>query len=393
MSTDMPVPTILKQQLVPCLLAASRFLDRAWKQACIERAKSLMNEFVDRFLSALVAQRETAIVRLCGSREASQKILEDFIHKAVLHETVEGSYRDDCNGAGSRWNAQRGELVVAYAENLIQEDELEAAERELRAWEPLNQGSPAMMECLVMRSRNSNLGRILRDRGEFEESLYYFESLHRDSLLDLHYDHTGHRRIILSNMADLYCELGRASEVPELLRPELEHIGGTKYPNTNSARRLQICLAEAYICLGQREEARTTLCSVRDVLEALTEPDMLARTALFRVWYGLARLAHTNADFAEARACWAKAITAGKDCKWSAGYPMNVLRYSLAHALFELGDFAEAAENLESAVSSLRTEGTKFWTVGVCTYWYKDVQERIRVFQAGLTQAVSAKLS
>ncbi|MCJ1352502.1 MAG: hypothetical protein MMC33_002486 [Icmadophila ericetorum] len=119
--------------MASCLLAASRFLNNSWKTECISRTnKILLENLNDIYLTAWLTQRESAIVRLHRRRQESQATLEKFIHATILLGHDSGTKPD------ARWNAHRGELVVSYAENLIHADELELAEKELAAWEPLD---------------------------------------------------------------------------------------------------------------------------------------------------------------------------------------------------------------------------------------------------------------
>jgi tetratricopeptide (TPR) repeat protein len=373
MSAEMPIPVLLKQQLAGCLLAASRFLDNSWKKDCMRRTKALLETMGDNYLKAWAVQREAAIIRLGGSRKDSQGILEGYLRESWDVKVTDS--QQDLPSSSECWNAQRGELIVSYAENLVQDGELDMAERELKAWAPLDHEKRSTMECLVLRSAQTILGRIMRDQGKFEQSLSYFELLHEDTLLDQHYDHTGQRRIILSNIADLYCEVNRAKEAIPIVQAELDYMVHKNNDRISSGRRLQVCLAEAYICLGKDVEAREALMSCQKALDDLPQPDILAKNTQFRVWYGHARLAHVARNFEEARKYWIRALEAAQTCGWKEGYPANIARYSLGHALLELGESEVGLSNVEAAEENLKKDGMKYWTVGIGTYWYYHVRQ------------------
>ncbi|KIW43836.1 uncharacterized protein PV06_04898 [Exophiala oligosperma] len=382
--SQMPAPKILRQQVTECLLAASRFLHNSWKEDCTRRVKDLIKDLDDPFVKAWAAQREAAIIRLRGNRSVSQDTLELYLKQ--LHsrnqQVTEEPLREIKD---ARLNAMQGQIIVSYAENLLQDNHLAISEQELLSWRPLDHDKPSSLENVALAAVQTNLGRIMREKGDFETSLSYFELLHKETLQDDNYEHTGSRRIVLSNMADLYCELRREGEAINLVQTELDYMEARGHQHISSGRRLQLCLAEAYICLGRRTEARRWLTKVKDALDAMQEPDVLSKYTLFRVWYGLARLAHSSGAFGEARDCWQKAFDAGCLLGWEGKYPLNLVKYSLAHVLHELGDHAEAEELLETAEESIKASGRKFWIVGMATYWFDYVQMQLSQSRATTT--------
>ena len=315
-----------------------------------------------------------------GHHQQSQETLENFINAIVFGGR--GTRPDSEDDA--RWNAQRGELVVSHSENLILNDQLEVARRELLAWQPLNPAAPSAIECLVLRNRNTTLGRILRDLGNFNGALTYFEELLKDALLDRHYEHTGQLRVILSNIADLYCELERANDAATIVESELSFMARKGVENIGSGRRLQLCLAEAYIKQARFKEAEETLIGLQAVIEDIPEPDLINKSYLYRIFYGLARLAHLNLETEQAIEYWRKALEAGIKCGWKTGYPMNILRYSLAHALYKQGDIKQSSEQLDIANANLDADDIKYWTVGLSTYWYRYVKGQFRMSESTL---------
>lgn len=375
LSSQMPATKTLIQQIAECLLAASRFLYNTWKEECTRRVKNLIKDIDDHFVKVWAAQREAAIVRLKGDRQAAQNIIELY-----MTQTESGDQATNALSVGSkdaRLNAMQGQIVVSYAENLSQDNRLAVAEQELLSWKPLSHDKPSSMENIVLASVQTNLGRIMREKGDFELSLSYFELLHRETLQDDNYEHTGSRRIVLSNMADLYCELRREGEAIKLVQTELDYMQARGHQHISSGRRLQVCLAEAYLCLGKRAEARSCLISIKDALDGMQEPDVLSKYNVFRVWYGLARLAHSSGAYGEARDCWQKCLEAGHLSGWDGKYPLNIVQYSLAHVLLELGERVEAERMLEVAEESMKASGPKYWTVGIGTYWLNYVQMQL----------------
>ena len=364
--------------MASCLIPASRFQDTPWKKDCIERTRILLHDLEDYHLHASVAQRESALLRMYGNHGKSQETLERFINTIIFEGRGQHSEGD------ARWNAQRCELVISHVQNLILYDHLEIAKRELLAWQPLVPAAPSTMECLMLHSRDTNLGRVINDLGDFNGVLTYFEKLLRDSSQDVNYEHTGYRRVILSSIAELYCELGHADDAVATVESELEFLKARNAENFGSGRRLKLCLAEGYMKQCRFTEAEETLNDLREVLEVVQDPDIITRSGIFRVYYGLARLAHLNLDTKQAIKHWHQTLEAGKQCGWKTAYPMNIVRYSLAHALFESGDVKQSSEQLQLATTSLDHEEAKYWIVGLSTYWYRYVKGLFRMSESTL---------
>ena len=363
----------VRRSLAALLLSASRFSDAAWKRETIERAGSLLADDDDCYLKAWFTHRSSAISRLYGQPQDSQKILEDFVRITVYPG------HDQHLGNDSRWNAQRGELVVSFSENLIQKNQLSEAKQELLAWQPLNPEIPSTMECLVQRVRNTNLGRIFREEGNFDEALRYLLALLQNAATDSHYDHTGWLCISVSNIADLFCELDRGVDALKILEPKIATLAERKVVNFGIGRRLQICMVEALIISSRFEEAEVLLWNQKFVHELVTEPDVLTRVTFFRTWYGLARLTHVRHGWKQALEHWKLTLEKGKECKWKENeYPMNVVRLSMGHVLLELGNVDDGLKMVEEAKLDLGRESPKYWMVGVGTYWLKYVETQLQ---------------
>lgn len=54
---------------------------------------------------------------------------------------------------------------------------------------------------------------------------------------------TGWRRVLLSNLGDLYCELQRPADAQSLLEPEFKQMIDSRSQNISSRRRIQIELS------------------------------------------------------------------------------------------------------------------------------------------------------
>ncbi|KAI4232447.1 MAG: hypothetical protein LQ349_005006 [Xanthoria aureola] len=356
-------PTSVKYHLSSMLLAASRFSTTSWKREAIDRVKQLLQDSDDAYLKVCLAQRESSLLRMLGKRALSNKTLEEFIHSTVLpgyDQLLEGD---------ARWNALRGELILSFAENLIENDALTIARLELLQWKPINPGSPSSVERIVLRGRNITWGKILKYQGDFQAAVDVLDAVLQESKIDSFYEGTGWRRVLLSNLGDLYCELRRPADAQSLLEPEYRHMIDSRCQNISSGRRIQLTLAESYIRSGAYEKAEEILSSLATVYGTIDDPDSLAERGIFRVWASLARIAHVRGCWDEALLNWRKASSALQ----SRGRPNHshygLVQQAMAHALAKLGRIHESSEASAKAKDLLSSGEHRYWIVGFDSYW------------------------
>ena len=97
----------------------------------------------------------------------------------------------------------------------------------------------------------------------------------------------GWRRILLSNIRDLYYKLGQLSDAQNLLVPELKKMRLAKHQDIDSSRRLQLTLAESFTRSSSYQEADDILDNVERVLEDISDSDDIAKEPGFvfrRAW-------------------------------------------------------------------------------------------------------------
>jgi tetratricopeptide (TPR) repeat protein len=370
-----PVTKATKSHMAALLLASSRFSDNSWKWKVVETTQQILSDDGDPYLYGWATQRKSSLLRMKGMMAESSRTLEECIHSTIFPSL------DTPNIEKSRrWNAQRGELVVSFADNLIMNGNTALAEKELREWEPLSPDPISAMELIVLRNRNTTLAKIFREERRFEESIVLFEKVLDESRDDKLYDHTGNRMIILSNLADLYLETGRADDAYKILVPGIELMRSRGTLNISAGRRLNLALTEVYIRQGELDKAEKLLFELQAVIELDKDPDMISKTAMFRVWSGLARISHTQGRWCDALSRWQRALEAGEQCGWAEGkHPLNVVHYSLADVYDELDRAEDAKKLIEQTEASLEEKGgKKFWMVGFATYWLEYVEERMK---------------
>lgn len=364
MKIDHVATARIQSVLAATLLAASRFSEKSWKIDAITRTKQLLKESKDCYMRALLTYRESAVLRMSGKWDDSNKALEDFAHANVL------TNYDQRSEISCRYNSQRGDLVISFAENLIRVGRLEEAKSELSEWSPLNVTTPSTLERITSKARDIILGKVLRYQGTFVESLSLLERLLEDSLMDDFFEGTGWYRVLLSGIADLYCEVGRANSSEMLLRRELQPMIERGTQDIATGRRLQLSLAEAFLQMDMFGKAEETLLHLKSVLQDSMSQDYTARTNIFRVWIGLARTSHRQDQWHEALARWKSALTVAELLGTREGFNTGLVLYSMAHSLLMIGDEAGSGQTLEEAKFNMAKERRLFWIAGFHSRWH-----------------------
>ncbi|KAL9121255.1 MAG: hypothetical protein Q9187_002190 [Circinaria calcarea] len=364
LTTLNPMVQSVRREVASMLLAASRFSDTSWKLHAINRVKDLLQGDSDCYMHAWAVHRESALLRMFGNPKQSNQALETFIHGTVFPGHDVGLESDP------KWNAQRGGLVVSFAENLIQDGDLTRAKNELLEWEPIYPKFPSTLESLVLRSRNVALGKILRCEGHFSDALSYLTDVLGESAYDQSYEGTGERRLLLCNIADLYCELDQPTSAQEILQLELKEMSEGECKNVSSGRRVQLSLIESLLRLRMFDKAEESSWNLEPAYEAISNPDALTSISHFRLWTGLARISHLTCRWEEALPRWRRALKILEDRKWVPSYNSGIVRFSISHVLYKLQDFQESSAMMEKAKIDLDSEGRKFWIVSLGSYWY-----------------------
>ncbi|KAH1339727.1 hypothetical protein KXV22_007301 [Aspergillus fumigatus] len=176
---------------------------------------------------------------MSGKLKESESALHRFLHDAAAPQERELEL-------SKRYNAQRGELIISFAENLIRQQKLVEAKAELTEWQPLDD-VPSSLEKITSRARDITLGKILRLQGLFHEALTLLDGILQSCLLDEYFEGTGWYRVLLSEVADLRCELGQLLEAEKLLLHELTPMREKGTQDIATGRRLRISLAETYL--------------------------------------------------------------------------------------------------------------------------------------------------
>lgn len=348
-------PIKFPRELATTILVASRFLDKSWKFEAIERAKDLLDGDQDPYMNAYLTNRSSSVFRMTGMKDKSNQVLQEFVQSTVLLGHGHGWEEDP------RHNALRGELIISYTQNLIRQGKLQQAENELSEWSALDMDNPSTLEKITSRARDITLGKVLRFQGKFKEALQLVEKVLENSHSDNNFEGTGWYRVLVSGVAELYCELGREKEAESLLLNELKPMTEKGAQDVSNGKRLQRSLAETYIGRKMFPEAEQVLLHLKDLNTSksnLAPPDNLG---LYRIWVSLARVAHLQSHWSQALEYWSEGLLVAERVQMGGGFNAGLVRYSMAHALRKTGDRTKSKEMLEEAQENMSSESCIYW--------------------------------
>ncbi|KAF2677949.1 hypothetical protein K458DRAFT_395422 [Lentithecium fluviatile CBS 122367] len=310
----------MKRSVTVMLLSSARFSQRQWKTEAISRAKNLTTDDKDGFLRCLVATAESSLLRSLGNYTESVATVEDYIGSTMLrnaNRSIESN---------TRWNAQRGTLSISFAEALFRVNDKERAKAELEGWEPLDLSSLLSMKKVVAQRRGALLGRILKDHGNFQQSLAIFQQLFQE-VGRVSDRSTGWQLTTFNKLFDLYCEVGRLLDAKTVLKQQMELVERRNWEELEPGRHLQLSLVEALIRRGDLKRTLPCLSKLQATFEALKEPKN----------HG------------------------------------GLLLFPLAQVLQSLNRSEEASSCLETAEEILKVEGKRFYVVGLGSNWFDYV--------------------
>lgn len=367
---DQGEQALFRHELASTLLAASRFSDAQWKTECIARTKQLLEQDDEPYLRSWLAYRESAIMRMSGMIQKSETALQEFLHHLTIPSLEDSELTP-------RFNAQRGELVISFAENLIRRGKLPEAKAELVEWEALGKNY-STLERITSRARDIILGKVLRFQGHFREALVLLESVLQGCQLDDYFEGTGWYRVLLSEVADLYCELDRPTDAEGLLLRELTPMMEKGTQDIATGRRLRMSLAETYLQREMYTEAESLLVNLRQALSSSGAPDYTAKVNIFRTWVSLARALHRQSRWEEALSSWRQALSALDYLKLSEGLNAGLVRCSISHALMMTGHERESKQTFQEAEANMASESRVYWIPLFNSQWHDFVVDCLK---------------
>ncbi|KAJ5938433.1 hypothetical protein N7466_001567 [Penicillium verhagenii] len=359
-----------RHELASTLLAASRFSHAQWKLEAVSRTRKLLEDDDDPFLKAWLAYRESSIMRMSGLSQESEHVLQTF-----LRQSATSDYEKSHTTAS--FNAQRGNLIISFAENLIREGNLTGAKEELVEWKSLGT-EYSTLERIVSRARDITLGKVLRYQGLFREAFDLLEGVLQDSLFDDYFEGTDWYRVLLSGVADLHCEIGQPDDSKNLIMQELTPMKKNGTQDIATGRRLQMSLAEAYLQRNMYSEAESLLLDVHRAVLSSGTPDYKAQVNIFRIWVSLARISHKKSHWEDALSRWRDALSVLDHLKMNKGFNAGIVRCSIAHVLMMTGNKSECADILQEARTNMASESRIFWIPLFNSQWHDFIVDSLK---------------
>ena len=351
-----------RPELASTLLAASRFSDAQWKNEAICRTKQLLEQDNEPYLNTWLAYRESAIMRMSGMLQKSESTLQGFLHHLAMPSKNNPEMTP-------KFNAQRGELVISFSENLVRQGKLSEAKAELVEWTALGKDC-STLERIISRARDIVLGKVLRFQGCFKEAFALLDGIIQGCHLDDYFEGTGWYRVLLSEVADLYCEMDRPRDAERLLLHELTPMMENGTQDIATGRRLRMSLAETYLQRKMYAEAESLLADLREAFSSSGAPDYTAKVNVFRIWVSLARAFHRQSRWQKALSSWRQALSALDYIKLSGGLNAGLVRLSIAHALMMTGHEEESKKTFQEAEANMASESRVYWIPLFNSQWH-----------------------
>ncbi|EFQ99028.1 LipA and NB-ARC domain-containing protein [Nannizzia gypsea CBS 118893] len=356
---------ILKNSFCTLLLSASKYNSALWRRESLGKVRDLLHGSEEHYLQTWVAHRESKILRFEGDLAGSSAALEQQVNNLKTQNFQVAS--------NPRWNAHLGRIISSYAENSILQNGCVHAQEALEAWNPLNPKNPSSMEIAVLKSRNINLGRILKNQGNFEGALPYFEEMFLD-VTDRHCNESeGWHMALFANLSDLYCELGHPEKAEAVLKKQLEIIYMRGWESISGGVRIQLAMAESFIRRGLFQKAEGCLLKLVSLCKPSEKMTVSARTNSFLVWTGLARVSHLQCRWSDAIDRWHRALELVESAGWVKSFNHGLILHSIAQIQFRMKKIDESEKTLRRAKASLAADDRKYWIVGLGSYWYDYV--------------------
>lgn len=292
-------------------------------------------------------------MRMSGNVDGSEQVLTHFFSTA----------------SGNMVPEDLAPLHISQAMNHAFRFRFTEARAELLKWKPTQDFGRDNLDLIW--SHVATAGRVLRGQGNFKEARVCFEvCLQTDGLSQ------SKHCLILSALADVYCELSYAESDPSFLvragamvKPKIDEVRSSRRQHLKGYRRLLLSLVEVQINQHQYSDAETDIKELLDTYEKLRSPDMVDR------------LGHVRALVAFARICTrpAMALQRWKDAlfynslynPWEEEvFTCGVVYLFLAVIWHRLGDRANSLGNLGRAVHVLQQRQPQHLIPGLGTYVY-----------------------
>ncbi|KAF4332252.1 hypothetical protein FBEOM_13952 [Fusarium beomiforme] len=334
-----------RADLVLTLIEASRFPDMAWKKFAVGQAKVTSRALEDRYTEVCIAQAQSLVHRIAGDVDRAVNSINLVQVRTSMDRRIHSAI---------------GFLAVQSSLNCIQVEDLSTAEELLKDWKFLDE-HPSLLERVVMFRKHAILGRILRFKGAFQESLEHLQKAQQIA--------AAHQQLIFDeDLCDLACdhadtlrELDEPVSAEQRLRVETTRQRKNQIFNKS---RLELALAEALFGQGRFKEAEE-LCL------AVQSRKGLLRFEKLRLQITMAKILHSKSDKERAFSYWSNAMEEIAKFRLTNGHTTRIIILSIRDTLSDVGQKRLREASLEQDLvlyATAKPGGTKYW-IGGLGHW------------------------
>lgn len=308
------------------------------------------------YLHASVVLFRSILYRVDGELAKSEAHIRDFMWRGPRPTT-------------RRDHALEGRIHISQMENKIKcyDNDVPSFAYKWEAEQPLS-----TLDMEVTFRLQSTATRYFQSVGDFDAargSLEQFLSL--DLIKPIRANSRG---VLISRLADVYCEMGEYPRALEILESELNRLDNASRKR-RGFRKLVLALVEANIGMARLDTAESTLQELMGELPP--GPDDVHDQQLYmRILLASARIAHLRSEPGEAMLRWTSALEQVKHMHplgSSGGFIAAVCHLSLAHTQLSIGDKDGAHRSWTTGLKILAIEKCEFWIPVVPTAWLLKV--------------------
>ena len=257
------------------------------------------------------------------------------------------------NKPNARMNAQYGRVCVSYAERIMRCGRLKKAEHILRSWRPIEERRVSTMERSVLKSIDLSLGRVLRFKGKFSDSLQYLKSANKANLSQ------HNKKKILCCVADILLETNRPEQCRNLLTTHREFF------STNASRLdFDLRLADTFILEARLSKAEELYVRVKRSYEEAKHNEM----TYVRACTGIAKAHHMQSQWDDAFLRWEEAERAIVRYGWGKGSVSDMITLSKLDILAWKGQNWESQEVIRRHEEDFSGKSMGFWIPGMARW-------------------------
>ncbi|KAI1358035.1 hypothetical protein F5Y08DRAFT_130945 [Xylaria arbuscula] len=349
-------------ELCKHLMAASKVARQGSQLQILQLAEELLGPKLLNIKSELVHRKSIAL-RLQGNVHGSRNVIRAFLSSS---------------GSQDLPDEDLAALHFSQATNLLYCFNFREAHSEIKKWVP-DMSLPGRQGDLLW-DQVFGIGRVFRGQGFLDDARKCFETC-----LDTTELSQPKRFLIISALADLYCELEYQNAEPRflsqagaMLEPEIQKLRLSRGTFKRSFRRLLLSLVEVRLRQGQINDAQELIWELLTIYMELKEPDIVDRLGHVRSLIALARVSPNPETALRAWTdvlAWNKFYNPDEQEVFTCG----VVHLFLCITWYNIGNMEESIQSLYRALEVIREKPPQFLIPGIGTYLFHDVARQVKV--------------